>query len=237
MFPAMIEKKELKTSCFSLQDTGVFCSPVFDEYADGVEKISISTDVDLSSQPIYESYIEEPLSFLIKKQPHVQINHSMFVEYIEHDGFNLAANFRCSCQFAAPHKQKIEIFHEEDINQERVSSEISPLLFPELQKPIYKKIHTLEIEEILEQQAEVTLFGCQTISSFYDPMSIYMESYFSEDFSLSIFRMKADDDCEYMLQIQILLQVMNSPLILVCIERAFVTSLMLAWLHWKHDVT
>jgi len=81
------------------------------------------------------------------------------------------------------------------------------------------------------------VFGCQTISSFYDPMSIYMESYFSEDFSLSIFGIKADDDCEYMPQIQILLQVMNSPLILVCIERAFVISSMLAWLHWKHDVT
>jgi hypothetical protein len=81
------------------------------------------------------------------------------------------------------------------------------------------------------------VFGCQTISSFYDPMSIYMESYFSEDSSLSIFGIKVDDDCEYMLQIQILLQVMNSPLILVFIERVVVISSMLAWLHWKNDVT
>jgi hypothetical protein len=71
----------------------------------------------------------------------------MFVEDIQHDGFNPAANFRSSFQFAAPHKQKFEIFHEEDINQERVSNEISPLLFPKLQKPVYKHIHTLEILE------------------------------------------------------------------------------------------
>jgi hypothetical protein len=67
MFLAKIEKKKLKTSCFSLQDTRVFCSPVFDEYVNGVEQISISTNVDLSSQPIYEIYVEETLFFLIKK--------------------------------------------------------------------------------------------------------------------------------------------------------------------------
>jgi len=81
MFPAMIEKKELKTSRLSLQDTGVVCSPVFDEYADGVEKISISNNVDLRSQPIYYSYgsdLEEPFSLPIEEQHQVEVNYSVF---------------------------------------------------------------------------------------------------------------------------------------------------------------
>jgi hypothetical protein len=64
-----------------------------------------------------------------------------------------------------------------------------------------------------------------------------MESYFSEDFSLAIFGIKADDDCKYMLQVEILLQVMNSSLISICVERDLVNGLMMSWLHWKHDVT
>jgi hypothetical protein len=60
-----------------------------------------------------------------------------------------------------------------------------------------------------------------------------MESYFSEDSSLSIFGIKADHDCKYMLQVEILLQVINS----ICIERVFVIGLMLSWIHWKHDFT
>jgi hypothetical protein len=64
-----------------------------------------------------------------------------------------------------------------------------------------------------------------------------MESYFSEDFSLAIFRIKADDDCKYMLQIEILLQIMNSSMIYIYIERSLVNGLMLSWLHWKHDFT
>ena len=82
MFPAMIEKKELKTSCLSLQDTGVVCSPIYDEYADEIDQISISNDVDLSSSPlIYDSYgsdLEESFSLPIKEQYQVEVNHSVF---------------------------------------------------------------------------------------------------------------------------------------------------------------
>lgn len=181
----------------------MFCSPIYDEYADEVDQISISDDVDLgSSQPIYDSYetdVEEPFYLGIEKQYHVGINI-------------------------------------EDIRKETISSQDSSQLFSELQQHVHEQISEVDKENI-EKQIEVKLFGFQAISFLYDLVAIYMESYFLEDFSPSIFRIKADNDCEYMLQIQILLQVMNSPLILVCIERSFVISSMLAWLHWKNDVT
>jgi hypothetical protein len=37
MFSPMIEEKNQKTTCHSLQDTEVFFSPIFDKYSDGEE--------------------------------------------------------------------------------------------------------------------------------------------------------------------------------------------------------
>jgi hypothetical protein len=88
----------------------------------------------------------------------------------------------------------------------------------------------------IEQQAEVTIFSYQS-TSFYDPVAIYMDLCFSEDFSLAIFGIKSDEGCRYVLQIKILLHIKNSSLISICVERALVNGLMLSWLHWKHDVT
>ena len=78
----------------------MLCSPIYDEYADEVDQISISNDVDLiSSQPIYDSYgsdFEEPLSLPIKEQHQVEDNYPVFVDDIEHDEFDLARDFRNS---------------------------------------------------------------------------------------------------------------------------------------------
>jgi hypothetical protein len=128
----------------------------------------------------------------------------MFVEDIEYDEFNLAKDFRSSFLFITPHEQKIEITYEEDIEKEGISNPISSQLFLNLQEPVYGS-HILEVKEILEQQEEVTMFGYQYISSFYDPVAIYMEMFFMEFFSCAIFRIKVDGDCKYVLQVEILL--------------------------------
>jgi hypothetical protein len=240
MFSPVIGEKDLKTVCLSLQDSGVFCSPIVDKYADAVEQTLTSKDVDLSSsQPIYDIYesdFDEPFSLPIKERHHVVISHSMFAEDIEYDEFNLAEDFRSSLLFIMPHEQKIEITYEEDIEKEGISNPISSQLFSNLQEPVYGS-HILEVEEILEQQAEVTVFGYQSISSFYDPVAIYMEMFFMEVFSCAIFRIKVDGDCKYVLQVEILLHIMKFPLNFICMQRILVISLMLSWLHWKHDVT
>jgi hypothetical protein len=88
----------------------------------------------------------------------------------------------------------------------------------------------------IEQQAEVTISSYQS-TSFHDPVAIYMELCFQEDFSLAIFGIKSNDGCSYVSQIKILLHIMNSSLISIYVERALVNGLMLSWLHWKHDVT
>jgi hypothetical protein len=240
MFSPVIGEKDLKIACLSLQDTEVFCSPIFDKYADGEEHISTSNNVDLSSsQPIYDIYesdFDEPFSLPIKEQHHVVINHSMLAEDIEYDEFNLAEDFRSSLLFITPHEQKIEITYEEDIEKEGISSPISSQLFSDLQEPVHGS-YILEVEEILEQQAEVTVFGYQSISSFYDPVAIYMEMFFTEVFSCEIFGIKVDGDCKYVLQVEILLHIMMFSLNFICMQRILVISPMLSWLHWKHDVT
>jgi hypothetical protein len=233
MFSPVIGEKDLKTACLSLQDSGDFCSPIFDKYADGVEKILTSNDVDLSSsQPIYDSYesdFDEPFSLPIKEQHHVEINHSMFAEDIKYDEFNLPEDLISSLLFASSHEQKTDIIYEEDIKQEGISSQINSLLFSELQKLVYEQIHISEGEERLEQQAE--------LASFYDPVAIYMELCSSEVFSGAIFGIKANDDCKYALQVEILLHDMKCSLKFICMQRDFVNSSMLSWLHWKYDVT
>jgi len=82
MFSPVTDEKDLKIACLTLPDTEVFCSPIFDKYANEGDQISISNDVDLSSsQPIYNSYgydLEEPFSLLIKEQHQVEVNHSVF---------------------------------------------------------------------------------------------------------------------------------------------------------------
>jgi hypothetical protein len=102
-------------------------------------------------------------------------------------------------------------------------------------KPVYGS-HLSEGEAKFELQAEVNLFGCSSISFFYDLVAIYMESYFSEDFSLAIFGIKEDGGCKYVLQVKILLHTMKFSLILFCMQGVF-TGLMLSWFHWKHDFT
>ena len=88
----------------------------------------------------------------------------------------------------------------------------------------------------IEQQTEVTISSYQS-TSFYDPVAIYVDLCFSEDFSLAIFGIKSDEGCRYVLQIKIMLHIKNSSLISICIERALVNGLMLSWIHCKNDVT
>ena len=77
------------------------------------------------------------------------------------------------------------------------------------------------------------MFGCSSISFFYDPVAIYMEPYFSEDFSISIFRIKEDGGCKYVLKVKILLHTMKFSLILFCMQGVFTVNWMLSWFHWK----
>jgi len=91
--------------------------------------------------------------------------------------------------------------------------------------------------QLKQQQAQVTVFGCQSTSFFYDPVAIYMESCFSEDFSLAKFRIKEDGGCKYVLQVKILLHIMKFSLIFTSMQEVFTVGWMLLWLHWKHDYT
>ena len=93
---------------------------------------------------------------------------------------------------------------------------------------MYEQIHISEGEERLEQQAELT--------SFYDSVVVYMELCFSEVFSCAIFGIKENDDYKYSLQVEIMLHDMKCSLKSICMQRYFVNSPMLSWLHWKHDV-
>jgi hypothetical protein len=75
------------------------------------------------------------------------------------------------------------------------------------------------------------------LASFYDPVAIYMELCSSEVFSCAIFGIKANDDCKYALQVEIMLHDMKCSLKFICMQRDFVNSSTLSWLHWKYDVT
>ena len=97
-------------------------------------------------------------------------------------------------------------------------------------EPVYDS-HTSEVEENIEQLAEVIMFGYLSTSLFYDPVAFYMESCFSEDFSLVTFGIKSDHGYKYVLHI------MNASLISICTQKSFLIGSMLSWLHWKHDVT
>jgi hypothetical protein len=152
----------------------------------------------------------------------------MFAEDIEYDEFNLAEDFRSSFLFIMPHEQKIEITYEDDIEKEGISSKINSQLLSDLQEPIYGN-YISEVEERIEQQAELT--------SFYDPIVVYMDLCFSDVFGCAIFGTKANDDCKYALQVEILMHDMKYSLKFICMQRILVISLMLSWLHWKHDVT
>jgi hypothetical protein len=56
-FSPITDEKDLKMACFSLLDTKVSCSPIFDKYADEADQILTSDFADLkSSPPIYNSY-------------------------------------------------------------------------------------------------------------------------------------------------------------------------------------
>jgi hypothetical protein len=103
-------------------------------------------------------------------------------------------------------------------------------------KPLYDN-HTSEVEVNIEQQTKVTMFGYQSTSFFYDPIAIYMDSCFSEVFSLAKFQIKEDGGCKYVLQVKMLLHTMKLSLILFCIQGVFTVSWMLSWFHWKHDFT
>ena len=133
MFSPVIGEKDLSIASLSLQDTEVFCPPIFDKYADGEEHISTSNNVDLSrSQPIYniyESDFDETFSLPTKEQIHVVINQYMFAEDIEYHKFHLAEDFGSFLFFITPHEKKIEITYEEDILKEGISSPISSNYF------------------------------------------------------------------------------------------------------------
>jgi len=81
------------------------------------------------------------------------------------------------------------------------------------------------------------MFGYQSTSFFYDPIAIYMESFFLEVFSLAKFQIKEDGGCKYVLQVKIVLHTMKFSLILFCMQGFFIVSWMLSWFHWKHDFT
>jgi hypothetical protein len=185
-----------------------------------------------SNQPIYNNYesdFDEPFSLPIKEQYHVEINHSMFSEDIKYDEFNLPKDLISYLMFETSHEQKTDIIYEEDIKHEGVSSQINSLLFSELQKPVYEHIHISEGEERIEKQAELTYF--------YDLVVVSMELCFSEVFSCAICGTKENDDCKNALQVEILLHDVKCSLKFISMQRIFLISLMLSWLHWKHDVT
>jgi len=81
------------------------------------------------------------------------------------------------------------------------------------------------------------LYQLEMQHNWYDPVAIYMESWFSKKFSLAEFRNEDGCDCKYVLQIKFLLQMLNSFLTSICMQEAFIVSWMLSWFHWKHDYT
>ena len=103
-------------------------------------------------------------------------------------------------------------------------------------EPVYDS-HTSEGEENIEQLAKVIMFGYPCTSFFYDSVSFYMESCFSEDFSLVTFGIKSDDVYKYVLQIKFMLHIMSASLSSICTQKDFVIGSMLSWFHWKDDVT
>jgi len=134
--------------------------------------------------------------------------------------------------------QQPDIFMVTKANQQ-IYENILPISH-EQSEPVYEQTHTSGVDkENIEQLAKVTMFGYQYFSSFfYDPVAMYMESCFTEDFSLAIFGIRSEyDDYKYVLQVEILLQVMKFSLNFICMQRDFVIGSMLSWLHWKHDVT
>jgi hypothetical protein len=82
----VIEEKNQKIAYHSLKYVEVFCSPIFDKYSDGEEKIHTSKFVDLNNnQLVYDNYeldFDELFSSSIKEQHYDKINHPVFVEYI-----------------------------------------------------------------------------------------------------------------------------------------------------------
>jgi hypothetical protein len=86
-FSPVTDEKDLKMACLSLLDTEVFCSPIFDKYADEADQILTSDFADLkSSPPIYNSYefdvdeeqycekishLETPAAYIEKSPPEI----------------------------------------------------------------------------------------------------------------------------------------------------------------------
>jgi hypothetical protein len=130
--------------------------------------------------------------------------------------------------------QQPAIFMVTEANQQ-IYENILPISH-EQSEPDYGS-HTSEVEVHIEKQAKVTMFGYQSTYFFYDPIAIYMESFFSEVFSLAKFQIKEDGGCKYVLEVKILLHTMRFSLILFCIQGVVTVSWMLSWLHWKHDFT
>jgi hypothetical protein len=87
IFSPVIEEKNKKTTCHSLKYAEVFCSPIFDKYSYGEEKIHTSNVFDLNNnQSVYDNYesdFDEIFSSSIKEQHYDEINHSVFAEDIE----------------------------------------------------------------------------------------------------------------------------------------------------------
>jgi hypothetical protein len=118
---------------------------------------------------------------------------------------------------------------------QQIYENIMPISHDQLE-PEYGN-HTSEVEVNIEQQAKVTMFGYQSTSFFYDPIVIYMDSFFSEVFSLAKFQIKEDGGYKYVLHVKMVLHIMNFSLIFICMQGVFTVGWMLSWFHWKHDYT
>jgi hypothetical protein len=137
------------------------------------------------------------------------VEEEVFPQLLQVDSYDMLLHvIKEETQEAAHQEQIYEAAYGNVRFDQQVYENILPICHVQ-SEPVYGS-HLPEGEAKFELQAEVNMFGCSSISFFYDPVAIYMEPYFSEDFSLTIFRIKADDDCKYMLQVEILLQVMDS---------------------------
>ena len=68
-------------------------------------------------------------------------------------------------------------------------------------------------------------------------MAIYMESWLSKKFSFLEFGIKVEHDGNYALEIKFMLQMINSFLFFIYLQKVVTVSWILSWLHWMYDYT
>jgi hypothetical protein len=217
-FSPVTDEKDLKMACLSLLDTEVFCSPIFDKYADEADQILTSDFADLKSNPpIYNSY-----EFDVDEEQYCEkISHlETPAAYIEKSPPEIS-KFACTI---LQHKSA------DDKEQFIINNEVSLQL--------YSYLHTVEggshdnPENMqilstfqLKQQQEVFSFN------FIDPFVYYLKSSSSIDVKL-LLPNKGWLCCIFELYISI-------PWFPTFIFRSKVLPAIriLRWLHWKHDFT